>query len=256
MRQLIILLALLLATINASFAQYIPAHPGNTPAGRDAIGLRPRKLTSGWIEQGGTTIRSIGQSITATGTASTLADPLGTFTNYASSGAGSGTAGWVTAIRGTELRYKPVFTFKIKTGANATDITACRIFAGISSTANMFAADGPTTSHYLGIRYCPGTDGTAFWRITSNDASGAPATTTTEIAVTTDTCYEWVFDCANPASILVYCGVGGAVPSYVATINTADLPASTQRLDGIIGIGETEAVAKNIRIALFHMVND
>jgi hypothetical protein len=273
MRQLIFLFAILFATIGAAKAQYIPgpatraglgaAASGantdittaaglNTPAGQASLGLQPRKHLQAYVEQGGTQLRAWGFGApTPTGTATTVADPLGTFANYASSGAGTATAGWATAVRGTELRYKPVFSFKIKTGANATDITACRIFAGLTSNGNMTTSDA-VTAHYIGVRYMPGTDATAFWRLVSNDGSGGPTTAATSLAIAVDTCYEFTVDATNPAAVLVYGAAAGATPALLGTITT-ELPGSTQRIDSIIMIGETEAVAKNIRIAFIDL---
>ncbi len=210
-------------------------------------GLLRRKFYSAVAENATTNVRLTGASsaITTAGTASALNDQAENgMINYASAATTDALAGFMS-WQNTQKRWSPIYFSKLKTGANSTDIQNVRIRAGFSSLggSNPFLADVPL-GRYAEFRYCPGTDGTAFWRCATKDSSG-PTVTVTSVAVAANTIYEFLID-ASPANGSIKFYLDGTL---VAT-HTTDIISTTIGLNMFSGLATTAAAAKNIRLVM------
>ena len=101
------------------------------------------------------------------------------------------TAGYSTF---TQPRCRPRAIFRIQTPAT---ITSARWFVGLGS-----ARLGPAAvlnGEVACFRYDTGADGTAFWRVVTNTASGAGTVTTTTVAFAASTTYLLEIDYSGAA---------------------------------------------------------
>lgn len=220
-------------------------------AARASLLTTPRRVFSTFIDS--TTARGYPTAATLNtpgAAASAIIDATGAYAAVTTSASADSAAGYTSGYGGSQRRaWKPVLHTTFKTGA-AGDITACRIRAGYSATvASMWTADAPNTLAYAEVSYCPGTDGTAFFRVRVSDAVDGPTATTTTVAVAADTRYEWIIDCSDSTKIDFYCGVNNATPTLAASVNT-DLPPTTTNMQAYMGIATTAAASKVVRVAL------
>lgn len=189
-------------------------------------------------------------SVTTSGTASLVEDSTGTYLNYVNAGALNSTCGWdkSTTLQNPAATSKPMFTWVMKTGASADDITSCRIAFAIldGMTVATFATTDVPAANYIGFRYTPDVDGSAFWRATTNDGGASPTVTVTSVSIATDTRY--VLQAYMPDSSTVKYYINGTL---VAT-HTTDIPSfGASRLMWAGLSNDNSAVARNIRIAAF-----
>lgn len=172
----------------------------------------------------GATLTAIGGTPTHTlsGTASNVSDSSGHYVQLSATNATAGIE--IASTECTKTENGPIFTAVIKTGA-VLPIATERLWIGLSSAA-LAASDSPTGAHVAAFRYAPSTDGTAFWRLVTNDGGADTGTTTTStIAIAISTRYVLTIDATNSASIAFY--INGAL---AGTAHTTNLPTATQAL--------------------------
>ena len=174
----------------------------------------------------------------SSGTQSRVQTTTRDWINLVSSGVGTGAAGFVGAAA-TSFRTtrKPVLESIIMPGQAAGDLTNIRLRFGL------YAVTPPTTDAYVGncagFRYCPGADGTAFWR--TETADGAAATVNaTSVAIAINTEYKLMIDAFDPTSIKFY------INDLLVATHTTNLPSTTADLLYQLQSNETAAAAINL----------
>lgn len=153
----------------------------------------------------------------------------------------------------TQLQLSPMIYIKIKTGSNSTDLESVRSLFGLVNNSNsnvILGSDTPAIS-FACFRYSTSADGTAFWRCVTDNASGTPQATTTTVAVTTNTAYEFLIDATTASTVRFW--INGAV---VAT-HTSVLPASTTEFSFFCGCRNLSAgTARSFKFASLHCEMD
>lgn len=183
---------------------------------------------------------TVNDSYGTAGTVTMANETQGQFANLASAATTNSEAGLQAfGTKPWRLGYLPVREFVIKTGSVGADITVCRIRAGLYSGGPL-AADALGVNG-VGFRYCPATDGTAFWRTES--FGGAETVTATSVAIVADTYYHLAIDATDPTSVKFY--INGTL---VAT-HTTNLPATTTDMGWLCRMITLEDVAKNLKIS-------
>lgn len=168
------------------------------------------------------------------GTASRLSDADGDWVKAIDTGGvGGGVVDSSNCL--VETRHRPIWTCRFKTGSALPDAGTKRIWVGLTSGA-VASADDPGTVHCLLFRYAPGADGTAFWRIVTNDGGAAENVVVTAVAIAPDTVYEMKIDATDPASIVF------TINGVEAAVVAADLPSTSQPLNTTMLIRDSGGV--------------
>jgi hypothetical protein len=202
------------------------------------------------FDLGTTTSKDIGWSTAAgLGTLTTVLETNHNYANFVSATAVDSIAGYPIGGGSVRRGYGPVYYAAIKTGASATDIQNCRIWAGWSNVAQGATSDYNTAST-LAFRFASASDGTT-WQAVWDNGTGSLQKANTAVTVSADTRYELIIDCyTDLTKAFFYIGVSDATPTLVATA-TSSLPSLTNPFQAMCLESTTETVAKNIRISMF-----
>lgn len=195
---------------------------------------------------GATTLTTLGFTAapTASGTPTNVDDADGPLINY-QSGAVSGNVGGLNSAATVCRRdWQPTFFARIKTPAT---ITLNRFWIGLFSGAP--TASATPAVHLAGFRYDTTADGTAFWRLATDDSGGAPTLTTTTVAVAADTVYDM-------AIRLISSGVKFWINNTYLGQHTTDLPTSTTMLSWYVTVTTLTGAARNIKISRVALVHE
>jgi hypothetical protein len=181
-----------------------------------------------------------GTSINPVGTRSAIRDSTGSYVQTNSSVAHPlphSTA--IIDFAGVAQPPKWVATFVFKMGAAADFNSTTRTYIGLASADIDSVYTGKDAALF---RYEPlsGVDGTVFWRCVTNDGGATPTVTTTAVAVSADTRYEFRIDATDPTSIKFW--IDGAL---VAT-HTTDLPTASLIIYPLFSTEQTTAASTNI----------
>lgn len=205
-----------------------------------------------WAIQPGSGLTSlaldgISTSPTVNGTGSAAHDADGQFINYLTSGVVDRDGGWLSStFNQVRRRELPYFSIIIKTGSVAADLTNVRLQYGLFS-ASPVTNSNPTV-HHASFRYATNVDGTAFWRIMSDNGSGSATITTSTVAVTTSTIYRLDIDMATSGQISYY------INNSLIITHTTTLPDIDTDLGFCANIRNTAASSGvNIKLARMYM---
>lgn len=201
----------------------------------------PLSMEINYFVANSTTPSVFGETYTQAGTLTNAKDADGVWVNHASA-ATTGSEGGLQNFGAKGYRYsrKGIFNYFVKTGSVAGDITVCRIRTGLYSSDPM-GADSNATVHQAGFRYCPATDGTAFWRTETSDGATEELTATTT-AIAADARYHLQIDMTSSTQIRFF------INGVLKATHTVKLPGSTTELAWISRVRTLENVAKNWKI--------
>jgi len=151
-------------------------------------------------------------------------DSTGGFTTFTTTAVNGALAGWNSGGAVTSYEQKPIYTMKIRTGASIANIRLW--FCLTDNNSQVANQDAGINNNLMGFRYCPATDGTAFWRtVTCNNGGSVTATTTTQ-AIATNTTYTLTIDATSPSQVVFKInGVTVATHSTLLPSASADLQA-------------------------------
>lgn len=127
--------------------------------------------------------------------------------------------------------FIPILNWPFRTGPSVATVS---FWIGFTS-ASLDAVATPTTQHVAAFRYDTSVDGTAFWRcITCNGASGV-TTTTTSVAVSTATEYNFRIE-MDSSNVFFY------IDNVLVGTHTTNLPGNTTNV-GLVQSATTLANA-------------
>lgn len=219
----------------------ISVSPVRALSGAIIVGSTGLTTATSLASFGGTTF-----SIVAGGTSNAVGSD-GNWINAASNASSTSSAIFQSSGNYPIYTQSPRIIATIKIGPNASDITNCRIWFGLTNSySNVQNSDTPTTTTLAAFRYAPATDGTAFWRCITG--SGTTLTTiTTTTAITIDTAYTLAVDVSNAGVVYFY--INGAL---VGT-STTNLPNTAAVLAApVFNVTTLNAVAKNIKLKVIY----
>ena len=146
-------------------------------------------------------------------------------------------------------QFLPDAQWVIKTDASISNV---RIWTGLGSTVTPFSAtsDDPADMSAIAFGYSTATDGTAFWRVYSNNGSGGGTRTATSVAIATNTRYIFRAVVDSASSVRMF--INGTL---VATLTT-ELPGATTPLGFTDEITTLENAAKTINVAKVFITNN
>lgn len=178
-----------------------------------------------------------GPSNTVQGTASSYNDATGAYLDYVSAASLNSIAGshWPSWGEAQHLLH---YAVGIKTG---TDITNIACYFGISAS-NFNAFPSPIVNSVM-ISYDTAVDGTAFWRMVTNDGSGSATRTVSSVAVAADTRYNLRIITDSLSSYRAYVN-----NTLLATVTT-DLPDAATVMNVVMKCQTLDANAKSVRFS-------
>ena len=191
-----------------------------------------------------TSLNNVGAwTITGASATPTNADDTdGGFIGYAGIALDGTEQGIASSSTITRADWKPEMSMRFKTHST---LTATRWWVGLFSGSPVGSAT--PTVHYAGWRYDTVADGTAFWRCVSDNASGTPQVTTTTIAASTSTLYEFGISLTATTSQF-WANISGTW-TLVATHSTT-IPTSTTLLSLYGKVTTLENVAKTFNFGV------
>lgn len=187
-----------------------------------------------------------GWAITGTGTAANASASDGVFVRQTSVATTGQSASQASSGVVTRAEWQPEIVWRFKT---YTSISNARFWVGLASTSP--GSSATPAVHYGAFRYDTVADGTAFWRVCSDNASGTPEVTVTSLAVATSTYYHIGVTMTGTA-VKFYAMIGG-VWTLLAT-HTGTVPTASTTLLVYLQVTTLENVAKSIEASTVKMM--